>query len=39
MFTKKKVIARGSYTITKIVIDWEAVGGAIVVGVIILLLL
>ena len=41
MFTKKKPIRRGNVRVTqyKEVIDWEAVGGAIFVGVIILALL
>ena len=32
MFTKRKEIARGGYRVTKKVIDWDAVLGALVLG-------
>lgn len=34
MLTKDKTVGQGSYKVTKKVIDWEAVGGAIVIGMI-----
>ena len=39
MFTKDKEVARGSYRVTKKVIDWDAVGGCVVLSIIVLLVL
>ncbi|WP_019960631.1 hypothetical protein [Woodsholea maritima] len=39
MFTKDKEVRRGTFRVTKKVIDWEAVGGAAVVVFIVLALI
>ena len=36
MFTKEKEVGRGTYRVTKKVIDWEAVGGVVFVVFIVL---
>ena len=39
MFTKEKEVGRGGFRVTKKVIDWEAVLGAVVIGAIALIIL
>ena len=39
MFTKDKPVGSGSYRVTKKVIDWDAVWGAIILGIIVIAIL